>query len=97
VQELQAKLHAAQQAGPPPSAWQAATFLLMFLGVVNFMGLLVNVHCGWFVPFWAQSKASAGALWLKQLMNVVQPVTNTVVVLTFCIQALKAAWLCVRW
>lgn len=41
----------------------------------------------------ATSWASLG---LKQLLNFVVPLTNTAVVLIFCMQAVKAAWTCLK-
>jgi hypothetical protein len=82
------------------SAWQAASFLLVFLGFINFVSLLVNWHVGLVLPFWAGGAKAAGvgtALWMKQALGVMLPVTNTLVVLIFCVQAVKAAWHCLRW
>lgn len=90
---LQAKLHAGH---PPPSAWQAATFLLVFLGFINFVGLLVNWHAAFVLP-WMAPKATASSLVMKQMLSVALPITNTAVVLIFCLQAIKAAWACLTW
>lgn len=96
IEELQAKLHAVQQqATQPVSAWQAASFLLFFLCFINFWGMIANFQV-WGLP-WAAAKTSATSLWLKQLLSFVVPMTNTVVVLIFCMQAVKAAWTCLKW
>jgi len=95
IQQLQVKLQVVQQQ-PSASAWQAASFLLFFLFFINFVGLLANLQMGWVLP-WTAAKASASSLWLKQLLTVALPFTNTVVILIFCMQAIKAAWTCLKW
>jgi hypothetical protein len=73
VEELKAKLRQQQQ----PPDWQAATFLLFFLGVINFVAMLANFQLGMFLP-WVAVKP-AGGLLAKQMISTVLPLTNTVV------------------
>lgn len=101
IEELQAKLHAGQQQSPA-SAWQAASFLMFFLVFINFWGLMLNMQWGWGWGWpWMPAAKTAAAGWatvgLKQLLNFVVPLTNTAVVLIFCMQAVKAAWTCLKW
>lgn len=100
IAELQGRLPAAtgNQQWPPISVWQATHFLGCFLVIINLVGLLVNVHVGMFVPWWGGvAKAPASALAMKQVLSVALPVTNAAVVIIFCLQAVKAAWCCLRW
>ncbi|KAF8072865.1 hypothetical protein HT031_000525 [Scenedesmus sp. PABB004] len=95
--EANAKLsavQAAQAGGVPAGAWQAASFLVLFLGFINLMGLLANLHLGLFLPWAAKPQ---GVLLVKQLLGTALPATNTAVVLIFCLQAVKAAWAVLRW
>jgi hypothetical protein len=97
LQELQAKLHAVQQQ-QPASVWSQASFLLFFLFFINFWGMMVSFQTvGWGLPWMAAKAAPVGALWTKQLLSVAVPLTNTLVVLIFCMQAIKAAWTCLKW
>lgn len=96
IQELEAKLQHMQQQ-PTPSAWQAATFLLFFLAFVNLIGLLTTFNPWMFLPWTSKTPAVQGTLYVKQVLGVVLPMTNTLVVLIFCLQAVKAAWACLRW
>eukprot|EP00882_Tetradesmus_deserticola_P006027 GHRQ01006345.1.p1 GENE.GHRQ01006345.1~~GHRQ01006345.1.p1 ORF type:complete len:129 (+),score=59.56 GHRQ01006345.1:43-387(+) len=96
IEELQLRLR--QQQLPQqqqPSAWQAASFLLFFLGFINFVAMLANFQLGMFLP-WVAVKPQGGLL-AKQMISTVLPLTNTVVVVIFCLQAVKAAWACLRW
>jgi hypothetical protein len=97
LQELQAKLHAVQQQ-QPASVWSQASFLLFFLFFINFWGMMVSFQTiGWGLPWMAAKAAPVGAVWTKQLLGVAVPLTNTLVVLIFCMQAIKAAWTCLKW
>lgn len=49
---------------------------------------------GMFLP-WTAVKGHG--LVVKELLGVALPLTNTAVVLVFCLQAVKAAWACLRW
>jgi hypothetical protein len=101
IEELQAKLHSAQQQSPA-SAWQAASFLMFFLVFINVWGLMLNMQWGWGWgwPWMPAAKTVAATSWaslgLKQLLNFVVPLTNIAVVLIFCMQAVKAAWTCLK-
>eukprot|EP00878_Enallax_costatus_P004582 GHUV01004823.1.p1 GENE.GHUV01004823.1~~GHUV01004823.1.p1 ORF type:complete len:219 (+),score=55.27 GHUV01004823.1:171-827(+) len=96
VEELEAKLQRAQQQ-PPPNAWQAATFLLFFMAFINFIGMITTFNPWMFLPWMAKTPAVQSTMWLKQTLGVVVPITNTAVVLIFCLQAIKAAWTSLRW
>lgn len=96
VEQLETKLQQAQQQ-PPPNAWQAATFLLFFMVFINFIGMITTFNPYVFLPWMAKSPAVQSTLWLKQTLGVVVPITNTAVVLIFCLQAVKAAWTSLRW
>lgn len=77
VEELKAKLREKQQQQQQPSAWQAASFLLFFLGFINFAAMLANFQLGMFLP-WVAVKPAGGVL-AKQLISTMLPLTNTVV------------------
>jgi len=85
-----------QQQSSPHAAWTSATFLVMFLFLINFAAFLINIQASFQFPFWA-AKQAVGTLWVKPILDVVLPVTNTSVILIFCVQAVKAAWNCLRW
>eukprot|EP00879_Flechtneria_rotunda_P003092 GHRR01003313.1.p1 GENE.GHRR01003313.1~~GHRR01003313.1.p1 ORF type:complete len:201 (+),score=50.50 GHRR01003313.1:113-715(+) len=95
IEQLQAKLQLVQQQ-PAATAWQAASYLLFFLCFINFAGFVATFNVGMFMP-WAVAKSSASSLWFKGLLGIALPMTNTVVMLIFCLQAVKAAWACLRW
>jgi hypothetical protein len=76
---------------------QAASFLLFFLGFINFVGLVASFNLGMFMPWGVVAAKSNTTLMAKQLLGVVLPLTNTLVVLVFCAQAIKAAIACLRW
>lgn len=102
LESVQAKLHAvqSQQQQQQPfaaSAWQAASFLLFFLCFINCWGWIANMQMGWTLPWVAVAKPAAGQLFLRQLLGVAVPLTNTVVVIIFCMQAVRAAWTCLKW
>jgi hypothetical protein len=86
---------AASAAASPLGAWQAASSLALFVLCVNVAGLLAHVHAGFFLPPWVAKPAYAVAV--KSVLALALPLTNTTVVLIFCLQALKAAWKCLRW
>lgn len=95
LQELHAKLSTLQQQQHQPATTrQAASFLLFFLLFINFWGMVANFQTGWCWP-WMAAKP-AGSLWLKQLLGWAVPFTNTLVIVIFCMQAVKAAWTCLR-
>lgn len=95
LQELHAKLSTLQQQQhQPATTWQAASFLLFFLLFINFWGMVANFQTGWCWP-WMAAKP-AGSLWLKQLLGWAVPFTNTLVIVIFCMRAVKAAWICLR-
>jgi hypothetical protein len=96
VEELKAKLHQQQQQQQPP-AWQAASFLLFFLGFINFAAMLANFQLGMFLP-WVAVKPQ-GSLLAKQLISTVLPMTNTVVSGRNNLMGGNCSWLeaAVRW
>eukprot|EP00775_Hariotina_reticulata_P010266 gene10266-10425_t len=96
IEKLQAKIEQLQQQ-PPISAWQAASFLLFFLGFINFVGPLASFNLGMFMPWGVVATKSNTALMAKQLLGVAVPLTNTSVVLVLCAQAIKAAIACLKW
>jgi hypothetical protein len=85
-------------------AWQAASFLLLFLVVINVAGAIASFHLAasslsWFGWFGVKPAAVAGAGLSKSVLSLITaavPTANTLVVLVFCVQAVKAAWLCLR-
>ncbi|KAF6266822.1 hypothetical protein COO60DRAFT_1697273 [Scenedesmus sp. NREL 46B-D3] len=89
VEELKAQLR--QQQHPP--AWQAASFLLFFLGFINFVAMLANFQLGMFLP-WVAAKPQGGLL-VKQLISTVLPLTNTVFSGLSMVGALAAAALAI--
>lgn len=96
LRELETRLKDLQQQ-PTPAAWQAATFLLFFMAFINFIGLLTTFNPWIFLPWMSKTPAMQGTLYVKQVLGVVLPLTNTLVVFIFCVQAVKAAWACLRW
>jgi uncharacterized membrane protein len=85
-----------QQQSSAHATWANASFLVMFLVLINFAAFLVNIQASFQFPFWA-AKQAVGTLWVKQVLDVVLPATNTSVILILCVQAIKAAWNCLRW
>lgn len=96
VKTLEAKLQTMQQQ-PPAGAWQAAAFLLFFMAFINFVGLLTTFNPWLFLPWMAKSPAVQSTMYVKQVLGVVLPMTNTLVVIIFCLQAVRAAWACLKW
>lgn len=95
LHDVTVKLQSSQQR-PPVPAWQAASFLLFFWCFINVVGWMLNFQVA--LPtagFWAKAPPPPqSSLWLKELVNMVRPFTNTAVVLIFCVQAIRAAWVC---
>jgi hypothetical protein len=85
-------------------AWQAASFLLLFLVVINVAGAIASFHLAassfsWFGWFGVKPAAVAGSGLAKPVLSLITaavPTANALVVLVFCVQAVKAAWLCLR-
>jgi hypothetical protein len=60
----------------PSERWQAASFLLFFMAVINVWGALVTLP----QPFWAcAAKTPAASLWVKQVVAFALPLTNALV------------------
>lgn len=98
---------AASPRGAAAAAWHAASFLLLFLAVINVAGGLASLHLAassfaWF-GWWGvkqQAAGAAGAALARPLLAAVSaavPIANAAVVLVLCVQAVKAAWRCVRY
>lgn len=109
IQSLQQQLaqqHEQQQQRPsvPHGPWQAASFLLLFLVVINIAGMIASFHLAassitWFGWGFKQQAAAGGMLLAKPMMMAITaavPAANSCVVLVFCVQAVKAAWMCMR-
>lgn len=77
-------------------AWQAASLLLLCVGIINFASFVVSLQAASVFPFWAVKPAPITLL-MKQALEWAVPFTNAAVILLFCIQAVKAAWHCLRW
>lgn len=99
----QARHPFAAAAGATGGAWQAASFLLLFLVVINIAGAIASFHLAaasftWFG--WGGVKAqAAGSFFTRPMLGAITaavPLANSAVVVVFCIQAVKAAWLCLR-
>lgn len=71
---------------------KATGFLLFFLSVVNFVGLLARFQMGMFLPALWWGKNNAMLVAARQSLDVCIPLCNTAVVLIICVQAMRAAW-----
>jgi len=96
--------------------WDAAMFLLFFLGFINVAGWIALWRAQAAIgaasaaaPWWAALAPGGGgggalvapsapllAVLLKRLVLFFVPLTNTAVVLTFCVAAVRAALACLR-
>ncbi len=85
-------------------AWQAASFLLLFLVVINIAGAIASFHLAassftWFGWGGGVKAAAAGGFFTRPMLGAITaavPLANSAVVIVFCVQAVKAAWLCLR-
>ena len=115
----QHEAHAAALARSPraaaAAAWHAASFLLLFLAVINIAGALVSLHLaatslsapwlGWFglkpaAAALAGGGAAGGVPTARLLLSAAAaavPAANAAVVVVLCVQAVKAAWRCLRY
>ncbi|GBF94022.1 hypothetical protein Rsub_07290 [Raphidocelis subcapitata] len=95
---------AARARGPfaaAAGAWQAASFLLLFLVVINIAGAIASFHLAaasftWFG--WGVKQQAAGFFarpFLTFITSVV-PWANSAVVVVFCFAAVRAAAVCLR-
>lgn len=87
---------------PAAGPWQAASFLLLFLLVINIAGAVASFHMAAstfsFFGWGFKQQATSGLLARPALEAIAAavPLANTGVVLVFCVQAVKAAWMCLR-
>jgi hypothetical protein len=104
-QHAEAAERLARGGGGAGGPWQAASFLLLFLVVINIAGAIASFHLattgfsffGW--GFGAKSAATGLSVFSRPMLAVITsavPLANTAVVIVFCIQAIKAAWMCLR-
>jgi hypothetical protein len=101
LQQDMARLRQQQQETHPllgaHRAWQAASLLLLCVGIINFSSFVVSLQAASAWPFWWAVKPAPITLLMKQALEWAVPFTNASVILLFCVQAVKAAWHCLRW